>query len=105
MTEPSLAEWDWVTDYRGRPSRERLHNLASADDPAEWEDNAGGAGVTSCGKRSDWWSIPGLFSRMSVKRCKACCDALGYPHGKGSPKNDAECRRILLRLSDTGEGE
>ncbi len=39
--------------------------------------------------------IPGVGSRLSARRCKTCCDLLGYPPGKGSPKNDAECRVIL----------
>ena len=81
------AEWDWVDT----PTGERLHHLASLDDPeltdSEWQ----GTGRTTCGLRSTF-RIPGLMSRMGVDRCARCCDRLGIARGVGSPKNDAELR-------------
>jgi len=49
----------------------------------------------ACGRTAAWLSIPGMFTRMGAQRCTGCCRVLGYPVGKGSPKNDDACRRIL----------
>lgn len=86
-----LAEWDWVNKNGGRA----LHHLAAADDPASFEQDCGGSGVTSCGLRAEWWLIPGIFSRSGSPRCRICCKALGYPQGTGSPKNDMRCRGLV----------
>jgi hypothetical protein len=40
-------------------------------------------------------TIPGLGSRLEDQRCETCCELTGLPPGKGSPKNDEGCRRIL----------
>lgn len=84
-----LARVDWV--YGGqRPSV--LHALGeiSNDADEDWY----GEGKTACG-RVGQWEIPGLFSRMGVKRCDRCCDRLGFPRGVGSPKNDSHLRELL----------
>lgn len=86
------ARFDWVCGGRGE---RRLHGVRSAEpNPWDWrfED------VTyACGRKPKdglaW--IPGMFSRMGVDRCTQCCNALGLPHGTGSPKNDKACRKIL----------
>lgn len=88
-----LAEWDWVV----LPSWGKLHH------PAEFSDLCGESeGVTSCGRRGIL-VIPGIFTRMGAARCSRCCDKLGYPHGKGSPKNDDRCRPLVeTRLGALG---
>ena len=90
MTFREIVAYDWVESRGGR----MLHHLAVADwDDAErnWGANHGTA---SCGLQSMFW-IPGIFSRMGAPRCKRCCRATGLPQGKGSPKNDPECRKLL----------
>ena len=62
--------------YRGREDAQAYH------------------GTASCGLQTMFW-IPGIFSRMGAPRCKRCCRATGLPQGKGSPKNDPECRKLL----------
>jgi len=57
----------------------------------------------ACGRVAASVCIPGMFSRMGAERCKGCCRALGYPQGKGSPKNDDACR-VLLGLPADGGG-
>ena len=86
-----LAEWDWVCKSGGTV----IHHLASADDAREFDEECHGGGTTSCGIRSDYWTIPGMFTRMGSKRCSRCCDKLGYPRGIGSPKNDKACRSLV----------
>ena len=81
-----LSEWDWVVG-----AEDLLHHMNTDD----WDDETGGPGVTTCGLSYDWWCIPGIFTRMGAMRCEQCCDALGYPHGKGSPKNDDACRPLV----------
>jgi len=56
--------------------------------------NVGGRGITACGRRTELW-IPGIFSRMGLLRCSRCCRILGYPEGRGSPKNDERCRLLV----------
>lgn len=51
----------------------------------------------ACGRTAAWVGIPGVFTRMGGQRCTGCCRALGYPAGKGSPKNEPAIR-VLLRL-------
>lgn len=86
-----FAEWDWVVS----PTGEVLHALASLDDEEQCERDWGGAGRSVCGLYSDWWSIPGIFTRMGAMRCKRCCTVLRYPQGQGSPKNDDKCRPLV----------
>lgn len=85
-TDRELAEWDWVVF----PNYGRLHHLAESEGHWEQYDQ----GVTSCGRRG-MLAIPGLFTRMGAERCNRCCDKVGYPRGKGSPKNDDACRALV----------
>jgi hypothetical protein len=85
-----LAEWDWV--YTA--SAGALHAVRHLEFPAEFEMDAGGPGTTVCGVTT-WLSIPGLFSRMGLRRCKRCCAAVGFPQGVGAPKNDDACRPLV----------
>ena len=61
-----------------------LHRIAEI----VWEDGEMivGEGVTVCGRRARF-SMPGIFSRMGLKRCPQCCKALGIPAGNGAPFN------------------
>lgn len=87
-----LTEWDWiVTDIKGG----KLHHLAAFDDPEQAGDDWGGPGSTSCGRHTQWASIPGIFTRMGAARCKRCCKAVGFPEGVGSPKNDKALRPLV----------
>lgn len=87
----SLAEWDWLITNRGNV----LHHPHSGDPNP---DVMGYHDVQfSCGRTSRWAWIPGVFTRMGAKRCDRCCDRLGYPRGKGSPKNDDACRPLVER--------
>jgi hypothetical protein len=49
----------------------------------------------ACGQTAAAVFIPGMFTRQTLARCGKCCRRLGFPEGKGSPKNDPECRKIL----------
>lgn len=57
----------------------------------------------ACGRMAACVSIPGLFTRMGAERCRGCCRALGYPIGRGSPKN-CDAIRVLLGLPTDGGG-
>lgn len=92
---PWLADYDWVYGPRG----EVLHGPArdtSQEDYEELEDAGHPMNFKlACGRRLTYASIPGIFSRMGAWRCRQCCDALGYPQGIGSPKNNDICRKLL----------
>lgn len=87
--DEETAEYDWVEGRTG----DRLHHLAEVTENMDLVPLSA-YGVTSCG-RPGLWNIPGLFTRLSAMRCRRCCAALGYPPGKGSPKNDDACRKLL----------
>lgn len=94
----AIAEWDWIVSGEGS----KLHA------PEDWVDPQYDAydehAYTACGRRG-WYSIPGVFSRMGLDRCKRCCKARGYPPGKGSPKNDHACRPLVeARLAAAKDG-
>lgn len=40
----------------------------------------------ACGIRRGWW-MPGIASRLGLRRCTHCCTALGIPPGRGTPAN------------------
>lgn len=42
----------------------------------------------ACGIWRGWW-MPGIGSRFGLRRCGACCAALGLPEGYGTPANEA----------------
>jgi len=87
-----LGEWNW---WYARPYNV-LHAATVEYDPLY---DTAGDGVTACGWRTRL-AIPGIFSRMSMRRCAHCCRRLGYPQGVGSPKNDEACRALVeQRLS------
>lgn len=87
-----LAEHDWMY---GQPRYATLHHVPrppDVDDDWLWDvlDLP-----TTCGLILRGAGIPGVFSRMSTKRCSRCCDLKGYPRGIGSPKNDDACRTLM----------
>lgn len=41
----------------------------------------------ACGMRRGW-QMPGFGSRLGLRRCTACCLALGIPPGHGTPANE-----------------
>lgn len=89
-----LGRIDW---YVGRSSN-RLHYAELNDEhraaiPEYW--GVPGPVRLCCGRTAAFLSIPGIFTRMGAMRCTGCCKALGYPQGKGSPKNDDACRVLL----------
>lgn len=89
-----LVRFDWLTTKRWN----RLHFADLDEDQVqEIADATSVAGPVrlACGRTAASVWIPGLFTRMGAQRCKGCCRALGYPQGKGSPKNDDPCRVIL----------
>jgi len=97
--EMTLNDLDWVYTYTGNVLH---HATFTPSMEAEMEDYASAVGTLVCRTGLRRVQIPGIFSRMGMKRCDRCCDRNGYPRGVGSPKNDPECRRILGL--DTTEG-
>ena len=86
-----LAEWDWAISPYGRI----LHYPLEIDNRETLDHDWYAKGKAACGFVPLYFSIPGMFTRMGAKRCDKCCDALGYPRGVGSPKNDDACRPMV----------
>jgi hypothetical protein len=80
--------WPWRWLYRLYTSSTTLHRLVSRTKWYRGDD--GGTpqadGKTACGL-SGQFVMPGILSRMGARRCPACCDAVGVPHGRGAPYN------------------
>lgn len=83
------AEWTWVWLGEGMV----LHAVGELTNAATVDDDWYGDGSTLCGRQGTM-TIPGIFSRMSAKRCERCCARTGMPQGHQSPKNIDECRPI-----------
>ena len=89
-----IARYDWFVST----SYNRLHwaELSAdhlADVPVYWSIQQ--PVRMACGRTAKSLHIPGIFTRMGAMRCVGCCRATGMPQGKGSPKNDDECRALL----------
>ena len=84
-----IARMDWLyapTKY------DKLHCPVGEYGMPDWH----AEDVTfACGRTVKAAYIPGIFSRMGLPRCNRCCDAVGFPRGVGSPKNDDVCRELL----------
>lgn len=86
--KPLLKLPRFGTDWRMRwwvgPSWGVLHRVAeiSFDD----DDRISGHGATACGRLLPL-RMPGIFSRIGLKRCHLCCVAAGVPDGNGAPFN------------------
>jgi hypothetical protein len=85
--ELAVARLTWTVTPHGK----LLHAVRVLD--GSFDDGPAPA-VTACGRRT-LLVVPGLFTRMGARRCDRCCDAVGLPHGTGSPKNDPVCRQRL----------
>ena len=63
------------------------------DDAGFWHEEmieaGGGKHATSLCKTQTTYLPPGIFSRISLERCRSCCEALGISYGVGTPKNEA----------------
>ncbi len=83
----------WLTTR----SWERLHavsvNQLDPDNDDALEDlRLGELPLTAlCGAAIRYW--PGIFSRLGLPRCTACCLMLGIPPGDGTPGNDTALER------------
>jgi len=103
-----LAEWQMIVKFDWVVSRawNTLHHVQLSDGQwAQWEpgDWLTGPVRLSCGRTAAGICVPGVITRMGAPRCTGCCRAVGYPPGKGSPKNSADCRAIL-GLPESGLG-
>lgn len=77
---------DWRERWMVLASWNVLHRIESLN-PEEWKEyEVGATGKAVCGA-TGWFCIPGIFSRMSLKRCDHCCDRLDIPRGDGAPFN------------------
>lgn len=73
-------EWLVLTSWKV------LHRVSEIE-PNDLEDGLpNGLGVTVCGQRGHLM-IPGFISRMGLRRCAHCCDALGIIRGAGNTLN------------------
>lgn len=86
MSAPTLADFDWVQTRSGEQLH-AVHMHIPIGKLARLDDALPTFVRLACGRRTVA-SIPGPFTRIRAKRCDRCCDALGYPRGVGSPKND-----------------
>lgn len=82
----SLSTNNWRSRWLVNGQWKLLHRIARM----RWDDGEekiSGTGMTVCGHEGRY-GMPGIFSRMSLKRCPRCCGALKLPQGKGAPFND-----------------
>lgn len=87
-----MSEWqeivrnDWVVTRAWN----RLHHVRLSEqqwDEWDWGGTLLGPVRLSCGRTAASITVPGFMSRMVLMRSVGCCRAVGYPQGKGSPKN------------------
>lgn len=87
MVEPlHLSQDDWRSRWLVLPRWGVLHRIATIewDEPDE---KISGNGATLCG-RTGRLNMPGILSRMGLKRCPKCCRLMGVPQGDGNPYNE-----------------
>lgn len=90
----ALVTADWLITH----GDDLLHHATPTNDQAAALIDQGAVldGLTlACGQTVEWAAVPGLGDRMGLVRCAACCDVVGLPRGKQSPKNDYACREAL----------
>jgi hypothetical protein len=86
-----LVSVDWLTTT----SANRLHHAGLSDEQAaamREDRSVTGPVKLTCGRTVDWVTIPDPVAGTTAPRCRGCCKNLGYPQGKGSPKNAPTCR-------------
>jgi hypothetical protein len=89
-----ILRYDWLVARAWN----RLHFAElSPEDAVDLIEEGGLDGPVrlACGRTARYACIPGFITRMGAQRCRGCCRVLGYPQGKGSPKNDQACRLLL----------
>lgn len=95
MTNLPIADYDWLITTHGRVLHHATLTPQQHEECEEWGGLYDVPLTLDCGRAVTTVLIPGLFTRMGAQRCVGCCRKTGLPPGKGSPKNDPECRRIL----------
>lgn len=96
-----IGRYDWYVTQ----SYNRLHYAELDDEQKSYIPEYWAIPVPvrlACGRTASRLAIPGIFTRMAAQRCTGCCRALGYPLGKGSPKNDPGCRAVLETAAGDG---
>lgn len=85
MAEAPLPLENWRSRWLHLKDGVSMHRVAAIwwEEPDE---GIRGPGRTVCGAEG-FLHMPGIFSRMSARRCPLCCDALGIPRGYGAPFN------------------
>lgn len=83
--QPLQDVQSWHSRWLVLPSWRVLHRISEIEwsDP---DDAIEGVGTAVCGAHGRF-CIPGLFSRLGLRRCSKCCDALDIPRGDGAPFN------------------
>lgn len=64
-----------------------LHRVGKIVWHDEYGEMVAGQGMTVC-EKAGFLQVPGIFARMGLERCPACCAAMGVPAGKGNPFNE-----------------
>jgi len=95
MTDLPIADYDWVYMVKGNELHHPRLTQEQHKECAEWGGLYDEPVTLDCGIKTTTIMVPGMSSRMGAQRCGECCRVTGLPPGKGSPKNDDECRRIL----------
>ena len=81
----ALDNNNWRSRWLAAGEWDALHRISSI----EWnepDEMISGSGIAVCGRQRQF-HMPGIFSRMGLKRCPDCCVALGIPEGEGAPFN------------------
>ena len=87
-----VAEMDWgeyppeMLEEISEEDRTSPEQLAEFKRDAQ-EEKIEGIGKAICGL-SGYMHMPGIFSRMGLKRCPECCKLMNIPEGKGCPYNE-----------------
>jgi hypothetical protein len=79
-----LGEDHWRSRWLVTNKWDVLHRISTI----EWEEDEliSGSGISVCGIK-DNFSMPGILSRMGLRRCPKCCALLEIPVGEGAPFN------------------
>lgn len=93
MKLPFRSKNDWRFRWLVTETWGALHRVvAGKKSPSDKPIPPWGVGVvdarTACGLQRDFMAMPGLFSRMGLRRCSGCCARVGVPRGKGAPYNE-----------------
>ena len=83
----SLPQTEWRSRWLVAPEWDMLHRISTI----VWDDEykIAGDGQAVCGLAANFL-MPGILSRMGLRRCPACCVALRIPEGDGAPFNQKD---------------